>query len=89
MVSCIQLVKLQVVWYFQVVTKLQEIGINVEINNLTNSVENVVTADSFSTDISFVSIADLKQVSKKTIGNLIGNLNLHSRKEIFRAGCLM
>lgn len=85
MVSCIQLVKLQVVWYFQVVKKLQEIGINVEINKLTNSVENVVTADSFSTDISFVSIADLKQVSKKTIGNL----NLHSRKEIFRAGCLM
>lgn len=67
MVSCIQLVKLQVVWYFQVVTKLQEIGINVEINKLTNSVENVVTADSFSTDISFVSIADLKQVSKKQL----------------------
>lgn len=67
MVSCIQLVKLQVVWYFQVVKKLQEIGINVEINKLTNSVENVVTADSFSTDISFVSIADLKQVSKKQL----------------------
>jgi hypothetical protein len=65
MVSCIQLVKLQVIWYFRLVKKLQEIGINVEIDKLTNSVENVVTGDSFPTDISVVSIADLKQVSKK------------------------
>ncbi|MFZ4753045.1 MAG: hypothetical protein ACOYLG_06850 [Chitinophagaceae bacterium] len=45
--------------------KLQGIGINVKIDKLTNSVENVVTGDSFPTDISVFSLADLKQVTKK------------------------
>lgn len=35
------------------------------IDNLTNSIENVVTGDSFSTDISIVSNTDLKTVTKK------------------------
>lgn len=41
------------------------IGINAEIDKLTNSIENVVTGDSFQTDISIVTLTDLKQVSKK------------------------
>jgi len=35
------------------------------IDNLTNSIENVVTGDSFQTEISLVSKADLKLISSK------------------------
>ena len=44
--------------------KIQK-GLDFVINNLTNSIENVVTGDSFSTDISIVSNTDLKTVTKK------------------------
>jgi hypothetical protein len=40
-------------------------GLNFLIDKLTNSIENVVTGDSFATDISVLSNADLKLVSKK------------------------
>ena len=43
----------------------KEIGLNFEIDKLTNSIENVVTGDSFPTDISIVTLADLKNVTKK------------------------
>ncbi len=45
--------------------KRKEIGLNFEIDKLTNSIENVVTGDSFPTDISIVTLADLKNVTKK------------------------
>lgn len=45
--------------------KIKEIGLNFEIDKLTNSIENVVTGDSFPTDISIVTLADLKNVTKK------------------------
>ena len=45
--------------------KRKEIGLNFEIDKLTNSIENVVTGDSFPTDISIVTFADLKNVTKK------------------------
>ena len=35
------------------------------IDKLTNSVENVITGDSFQTEVSLVSVSDLKNVSKK------------------------
>ena len=35
------------------------------IDKLTNSIENMVTGDSFSTDITLISLADLKAVTKK------------------------
>lgn len=41
-------------------------GLDFEVDKLTNSIENVVTGDSFSTDISIVAIADLKRVTKKS-----------------------
>ncbi len=43
----------------------KEIGLDFEIDKLTNSIENVVTGDSFATDISIVTLADLKNISKK------------------------
>lgn len=41
-------------------------GIEFEVDKLTNSIENVVTGDSFPTDITLISAADLKSVTKKS-----------------------
>jgi hypothetical protein len=43
----------------------EEIGLDFIIDKLTNSIENVVTGDSFATDISILKRSDLKIVSKK------------------------
>lgn len=41
------------------------IGLDFFIDKLTNSIENVITGDSFKTDISIVTQADLKLLTKK------------------------
>jgi hypothetical protein len=46
--------------------KSKQTGLDFEIDKLTNSIENVVTKDSFPTDIILITSADLKTVSKKT-----------------------
>ena len=43
----------------------EEIGLDFIIDKLTNSIENVVTGDSFATDISLIKISDLKNITKK------------------------
>jgi len=43
----------------------EEIGLDFIIDKLTNSIENVVTGDSFATDISLLKNTDLKNISKK------------------------
>ncbi len=43
----------------------KKIGLDFEVDKLTNSIENVVTGDSFSTDITLITAADLKTVTKK------------------------
>ena len=40
-------------------------GLDFIVDNLTNSIENVVTGDSLATEISVLTIADLKSVAKK------------------------
>lgn len=40
-------------------------GLDFEVDTLTNSIENVVSGDSFATDISLISKADLKTTTKK------------------------
>jgi hypothetical protein len=56
-----------------------------EIDKLTRSVENVVTGDSFPTDISYLTRADLKQVTKKNgwLFNWKKELNTDS-KEVYK-----
>lgn len=44
---------------------LQTSGLNFVIDKLTNSIENVVTGDSFATDIILITANDLKTVIKK------------------------
>ncbi len=43
----------------------KQIGLDFEIDKLTNSIENIVTGDNFATDISIISITELKKVTKK------------------------
>lgn len=45
--------------------KRQKTELDFLIDKLTNSIENVVTGDSFATEIALVSISDLKTVPKK------------------------
>ena len=45
--------------------RLEQIELDFEVDKLTNSIENIVTGDSFATDISIISITDLKNVTKK------------------------
>ena len=40
-------------------------GLVFEFDKLTNSIENVVTGDSFLTDVSVITLADLKTITKK------------------------
>jgi len=47
------------------VKKNRQIGLNFEIDQLTNSIQNVVTGDSFPTDVTLISSAELKTVTKK------------------------
>jgi len=47
------------------VRKQEQIGIDFEIDKLTNSIENVITGDSFPTDITIISISDLNTVTKR------------------------
>ena len=44
----------------------KETGLDFHIDKLTNSIENVVTGDSFQTEISILTDKDLKLVSKTT-----------------------
>jgi hypothetical protein len=47
------------------VRKQRKIGLDFEVDKLTNSIENVVTGDSFATEISIATLFDLKSVSEK------------------------
>jgi len=46
-------------------TKKKNIGLDFVIDKLTNSIENIVTGDSFPTEISVVTREDLKLTTKK------------------------
>ncbi len=46
--------------------KQQNIGLDFIIDKLTNSIENVVTGDSFATDITLISTSDLRTITKKS-----------------------
>lgn len=47
-------------------SKHGKIGLDFEIDELTNSIKNVITGDSFSTDIIRVTSQDLKTITKKS-----------------------
>lgn len=40
-------------------------GLDFEVDKLTNSIENVITGDSFPTDITLITNVDLRTITKK------------------------
>ncbi len=50
-------------------------GIDIVIDELTNSIKNVISGDSFQTEVSLVVKSDFKTITKKVVGNLIGKKN--------------
>jgi hypothetical protein len=70
------------------VKKNRKIGLDFEVDKLTNSIENVITGDSFPTDITIISAADLKNVTKKTAGSLTGKLSSNNLQEMFTSSQL-
>jgi hypothetical protein len=46
-----------------------------EIDRITRSIENVVTGDSFPTDVSHLVNGDLRKYQRKMVGFLIGKVN--------------
>jgi hypothetical protein len=51
------------------VNKRKAIGLDFEIDELTNSIQNTISGDSFPTDISRLSRTDIKQITRKNKWN--------------------
>jgi hypothetical protein len=48
------------------VTKRKQIFLDFELDKLTNSIENILSGDSFPTDVSVITKEDVKSITKKT-----------------------
>jgi hypothetical protein len=67
------------------VKKRAKIGLDVEIDELTNSIKNVISGDSFSTDISRITKADLKNITKKNGWQFDWKLELkHPERDVYK-----
>jgi hypothetical protein len=67
------------------VKKKDKIGFDVEIDELTNSIKNLISGDSFSTDIIRITKADLKNITKKDGWQFDWKLELkHPERDIFK-----
>jgi hypothetical protein len=67
------------------VKKRDKIGFDVEIDELTNSIRNVISGDSFSTDISRINKTDLKKVTQKDGWLFDWRLELkHPERDIYK-----
>lgn len=65
--------------------KKDKIGFDVEIDELTNSIRNVISGDSFSTDISRITKTDLKKVTQKEGWQFDWRLELkHPERDVFK-----
>lgn len=65
--------------------KHEQIGLDFEVDKLTNSIENVVSGDSFATDITIISISDLKTITKKNGWQFDWKLELRQpEKDIYK-----
>jgi hypothetical protein len=67
------------------VKKRAKIGLDFEIDELTNSIKNVISGDSFSTDISRITKADLKNTTKKEGWQFDWKLELkHPERDVYK-----
>jgi hypothetical protein len=61
----------------------KQTGLDFEVDELTNSIENVITKDSFPTDITLITSTDLKTVTKKSGWQFDWKFELNNLKETF------
>jgi hypothetical protein len=67
------------------VRKRAKIGLDVEIDELTNSIKNVISGDSFSTDISRITKIDLKKITVKDGWQFDWKLELkHPERDVYK-----
>jgi hypothetical protein len=67
------------------VKKSDKIGLDIEIDELTNSIKNLISGDSFSTDISRITKADLKKITVKEGWQFDWKIELkHPERDIFK-----
>jgi hypothetical protein len=67
------------------VQKRVKIGLDVEIDELTNSIKNVISGDRFSTDVSRITKADLKNITNKDGWLFDWRLELkHPERDIYK-----
>ena len=60
-------------------------GLNIEIDELTNSIKNVISGDSFLTDISRITKSDLKKISIKLGWQFDWKLELkHPERDVYK-----
>ena len=65
--------------------KRDKIGLDVEIDELTNSIKNVISGDSFSTDISRITKTDLKKISVKNGWQFDWKIELkHPERDVYK-----
>ncbi len=64
---------------------LRNRGIDIEIDELTNSIRNVVSGDSFPTDISLITKPDLKTITKKSGWQFDWKIELkHPERDVYK-----
>jgi hypothetical protein len=67
------------------VRKNEAIGVDIEIDELTNSIINLISGDSFSTEISRITKTDLKKVTQKDGWLFDWKLELkHPEREVYK-----
>ena len=65
--------------------KQDKIGFDIEIDELTNSIKNVISGDSFQTDISRISHSDLKKITTKNDWQFDWKLELkHPERDVYK-----
>ena len=65
--------------------KREKTGLDIEIDELTNSIKNVISGDSFSTDISRITKADLKKITLKDGWQFDWKIELkHPERDVYK-----
>ena len=66
--------------YIYNMNRKDQIELDFLVDKLTNSIENINSGDSFPTEVSLLHSEELKKITKKTVGYLIGKTKLKTRK---------
>jgi len=65
--------------------KLENQGVDIDIDELTNSIRNIITGDIFQTEISILTKSDIKQITKKNGWQFNWKLELrYPERDVFK-----